>query len=379
MKYRQFGKLNWKVSALGFGAMRLPLAKKDNPANIDEEKTIEMIRYAIDHGVNYVDTAWPYHEKQSEIAVGKALQDGYREKVKLATKLPTWRIEKKDDVDKYLNKQLEKLQTDHIDCYLLHTLDKKKWPKLKEIGTLERLEKFREKGKINYIGFSFHDNLDVFKNIVDSYNWDFCQIQYNYIDTEFQAGKKGLKYAATRGLAVVIMEPLRGGLLANIPPSPIQKIFEQVPVKRTPAERALQWLWNQPEVSVVLSGMGRLHEVKENVESADNSGINSLDEKELALIEKAGEKFREISPVGCTGCGYCLPCPNNVNIPMNFQLYNEANIYDLYDEKLKTYNSWLLDNKRADSCIQCGECEEKCPQNIKISKLMPQVAEYFSG
>ena len=377
MKYRQFGDLNWKASALGFGTMRLPL-KDDNPDNIDEEKAINMIRYAIDQGVNYIDTAWPYHKEMGEIVVGKALKDGYRQKVKLATKLPSWLIEKEEDIDKYLNKQLEKLQTDHIDFYLLHTLNKKHWANLKSINTLSVLEKMRKQGKIDYIGFSFHDDLKLFKKIVNYYNWDFCQIQYNYIDIDFQAGVQGLKYAASEGLPVVIMEPLRGGTLANTPPSSIQKIFAEAPVKRSPVDWALQWLWNQPQVSVVLSGMSKLKEVKENIKSASKSGIDSLSEKELNIIDKAGKKYREISPIGCTGCGYCMPCPNNVHIPINFQMYNEAKIYNMYDKKQKEYNNRINEKQQAASCIECGKCEDKCPQNLEISKLMPKVAEYFA-
>ena len=377
MKYRKFGEIDWEVSALGFGAMRMP-TQDDDSSNIDEEKAIEMIRYAIDNGVNYVDTAWPYHGEESEKLVAKALKDGYREKTKVATKLPIWLVEEKEDLDKYLNKQLEKLEVDSIDFYLIHALSKKRWEKCKDLEIMKWLKKVQKEGKIKYKGFSFHDDYDLFEEIIDYYedDWDFCQIQYNYLDTEYQAGKKGLKYAADKDIGVVIMEPLRGGTLAAKPPKDVQKIWDKAEKDRLAPDWALQWLWNQEEVAVVLSGMSTLEQVKENVESADNSGINSLSEKENELVEKAAEKFKELQPVNCTGCGYCVPCPNDVHIPMNFSLYNEAHLYDIYEEKNDFYNR-LKAKMRAENCIACGECLEKCPQNLNIIELLEDVADYF--
>jgi len=377
MEYRKFGNLNWEVSALGFGAMRLP-TDGDESSDIEEEEAIEMIRYAIDNGVNYVDTAWPYHGEESEKLVAKALKDGYREKTRVATKLPIWLVDDKEDLDKYLNKQLEKLEVDKIDFYLIHALSKDRWQKCKDLEIMDWLKKVQKEGKIGYKGFSFHDDYDLFEDIVDYYedDWDFCQIQYNYLDTEYQAGQKGLKYAADKGLAVVVMEPLRGGTLAKEPPKEIKKIWDKADKKRSAPDWALQWLWNQEEVSVVLSGMSTLEQVKENVESASNSGINSLDKSEKDLIEKAADKFREMQPVNCTGCGYCVPCPNDVHIPMNFSLYNEAHLYDDYEEKNNTYNR-LKAKMRAENCIACGECLDKCPQNLSIIDLLEDVADYF--
>ncbi|MGM0437758.1 MAG: aldo/keto reductase [Bacillota bacterium] len=377
MEYRKFGENDWKVSALGFGAMRLP-TNGDESSDIAEEEAIEMIRYAIDNGVNYVDTAWPYHGEESENLVAKALKDGYREKTKLATKLPIWLVEDKEDLDKYLDKQLEKLEVDKIDFYLIHALSKDRWQKCKDLEIMDWLKKVQKEGKIGYKGFSFHDDYDLFEEIIDFYekDWDFCQIQYNYLDTEYQAGQKGLKYAADKGLAVVVMEPLRGGTLAKEPPKEIKEIWNKADKKRSAPDWALQWLWNQEEVSVVLSGMSNLEQVKENVESASNSGINSLDKKEKNLIEKAADKFREMQPVNCTGCGYCIPCPNDVHIPMNFSLYNEAHLYDDYEEKNNTYNR-LKPKMRAENCIACGECLDKCPQNLSIIELLKDVADYF--
>ena len=377
MEYRKFGNIDWEVSALGFGAMRLP-TDGDESSDIAEEEAIEMIRYAIDNGVNYVDTAWPYHGEESEKLVAKALKDGYREKTKVATKLPIWLVDDKEDLDKYLNKQLEKLEVDKIDFYLIHALSKDRWQKCKDLEIMDWLKKVQKEGKIGYKGFSFHDDYDLFENIIDYYeeDWDFCQIQYNYLDTEYQAGKKGLKYAADKGLAVVVMEPLRGGTLAKEPPKEIKEIWNKADKKRSAPDWALQWLWNQEEVSVVLSGMSTLKQVKENVVSASNSGINSLDKNEKDLIENAADKFREMQPVDCTGCGYCIPCPNDVHIPMNFSLYNEAHLYDDYEEKNNTYNR-LKAKMRAENCIACGECLDKCPQNLDIIDLLEDVADYF--
>ncbi|EGD52309.1 aldo/keto reductase [Thermoanaerobacter ethanolicus JW 200] len=374
MQYRQFGKLNIAVSALGFGLMRLPVIDNDN-SKIDEAEAIKMIRYAIDNGVNYIDTAWPYHGGNSEIVAGKALKDGYREKTFLATKLPTWLINEEEDMDKYLNEQLKKLQTDHIDFYLLHALDKNKWENMKKVDALSWAEKKKQEGKIRYIGFSFHDEYPVFQEIVDYYDkWDFCQIQYNYMDIDVQAGEKGLKHAASKGLGVVIMEPIRGGRLAN-PPKAVQDIWDTAKVKRTPAEWALQWLWNQPEVSVVLSGMSTFEQLKENIESAKRSGINTLTKEELEIVSKVRNKYKELSPIACTGCNYCMPCPNGVNIPRNFELYNEAHMYNIYEANRKAYKD--LGDAKASSCIECGTCESVCPQHLTIIDYLKEVANYF--
>lgn len=376
MQYRKFGKLDVAVSALGFGLMRLPVIDNDN-SRIDEKEAIRMIRYAIDNGVNYLDTAWPYHGGNSEIVTGKALKEGYRERTFLATKLPTWLINEKEDMDKYLNEQLKKLQTDHIDFYLLHALDKNKWENMKRVDALAWAEKKKQEGKIRYIGFSFHDEFPIFKEIIDYYDrWDFCQIQYNYMDIDVQAGEKGLKYAASKGLGVVIMEPIRGGRLAN-PPKAVQEIWDTAKVKRSPAEWALQWLWNQPEVSVVLSGMSTFEQLKENIESANRSGIGTLTSEELEIVARVRNKYKELSPIACTGCNYCMPCPNGVNIPRNFELYNEAHMYNIYEANRKAYGD--LGDAKASSCIECGNCESVCPQHLPIIEYLKEVASYFEG
>lgn len=294
MKQRNFGKLDWKVSALGFGAMRLPIVGND-AAKIDEPEAIRMIRYAFDNGVNYIDTAYVYHRGTSEVLVGKALQDAYRKKVKLATKMPTWLVKSQKDMDRYLDEQLKRLNTEYVDFYLLHGLDAERWSKLTDLKVLDWLEKKKEEGKIKHLGFSFHDEYASFKRIIDSYDrWTLCQIHYNYVDSHYQAGMRGLKYAASKGLAIVIMEPIAGGRLAIKPPQEIQAVWDKAEKRRTPAEWALQWLWNQPQVSVVLSGMSTMEQVIQNVRSANRSGPSSLAEKDLRLINLVARKYKQI-------------------------------------------------------------------------------------
>ncbi len=377
MQYRTFGTLDWKPSALGFGAMRLPVIDGD-PAKIDEPEATRMVRYAIDHGVNYVDTAYPYHRGESERFLSRALQDGYREKIKLATKMPCWQVESYDDFDRFLDEQLEKLGTDHIDFYLLHGLNGDRWPKLRDLGVLSWAEKTMADGRFHHLGFSFHDEYDVFQDIIDSYDgWTMCQIQYNYMDEEHQAGTRGLRYAADKGLAVVIMEPIRGGRLATNPPQPILDLWATAPRQRTPAGWALQWVWNHPEVSLALSGMSAMEHVVENVESADRSGPGTLTPEELELIARVRDTYRELAPIDCTNCEYCLPCPNGVNIPRVFAIFNEAIMYNELRSARNAYN-WLKEEARADVCEQCGQCLELCPQGIPITEWLEKAHDLLS-
>jgi predicted aldo/keto reductase-like oxidoreductase len=365
MQYRTFGRLEWKPSALGFGAMRLPTIDGD-PSRIDEPEATRMVRFAIDQGVNYVDTAYPYHQGSSEPFLGRALQEGYRERIRLATKLPCWKVEGTGDFDRYLDEQLERLGTAHIDFYLLHGLNADSWAKVHDLEVLAWAEGALADGRIGHLGFSFHDQYEVFKEIVDASElWTFCQIQYNFMDVEYQAGTRGLQYAARRGLAVVVMEPLRGGLLARNVPGPVQQVWDGAPRQRTPADWALQWVWNRPEVSVVLSGMSTMEQVEENVASASESGPGTLTEKELALVARAREEYRQLARIPCTGCQYCQPCPQGVNIPRIFDIYNDALIYG--DEQGARMSYGLLEEEqRADLCVECGECLDKCPQQIEI-------------
>jgi predicted aldo/keto reductase-like oxidoreductase len=375
MDYRTFGKLDWKPSALGFGAMRLPVLDND-PGKIDEPEAARMIRYAIDHGVNYVDTAYPYHRQTSEVFLGHTLQDGYRERIKLATKMPSWLIEKPEDFDRYLDEQLARLQTSHIDFYLLHGLNERRWPKLRDLGVLRWAEEAVVKGRIGHLGFSFHDTYEVFQEIVDATDlWTLCQIQYNYMDVEEQAGIKGLKHAAGKGLAVVVMEPIRGGRLSNnIPPS-VQAIWDNSTTQRTPADWALQWVWNQPEVSLLLSGMSTMQHVEENLVSAGRSGPGTLTDDELALYDRVRQEYKALCPIPCTDCKYCLPCPSGVNIPRVFEIYNDLMMYGNENHAQMVYSNFMTDDERADLCIECGECLEKCPQMIEIPDWLAKAHE----
>ena len=386
MKYRKFGKLDWEVSVLGFGAMRLPVIGEDR-SKINEPEAIRMIRYAIDHGVNYIDTAYPYHGGNSEVVVGKALKDGYREKVRIATKMPIGRVNSSEDLDRIFNEQMRRLQTNRIDFYLLHGLNKERWLKVLNLNVLDWAEKLIDEGKIGYFGFSFHDEFEVFKEIIDGYDgWTFCQIQYNYVDTESSKrtpGTQGLKYAASKRLAVVVMEPIAGGLLAIPPPPEIQAIWDEAEIKRTPAEWALQWVWNHPEVSVALSGMSTMQQVIENVEAADRSGPNTLTEKELQIISRVREKYLQYGFIGCTGCRYCMPCSQGVKIPEILALYNEylrrRGDRQKQDEIAKRYYDEIPPENRAENCIKCGECEKKCPQHLPIRDLLARASRFFKA
>ncbi len=374
MQYRQFGKLDWKVSALGFGAMRLPVIDNEQ-ANIDEPEAIRMIRYAIDHGVNYLDTAYPYHGGNSERIVGRALKDGYREKMKLATKMPVRMVESAADFDRIFNEQMERLQTDKIDFYLLHGLNGRSWPEARDMGVLRWAEEKMAAGRFDYFGFSFHDNLDAFKEIVDAYDWTMCQVQYNYMDIETQAGREGVEYAANKGLAIVVMEPLRGGKLGK-QPEPVMKVWGSASQKRSPAEWALLWVLNQPEASVALSGMSTMEQVVENVAVTSRSAPKILADEELALYDRVREAYQGLGPIPCTSCGYCMPCPTGVEIPRNFEIYNDAKMYD--DMRIGRFyyrGGRLEDGQRADQCTECGECVDACPQEIPIPEWLKKVHE----
>lgn len=375
MQYRKFGGLDWKVSALGFGCMRFPTLD-GNPLSqkVDEAESIRMIRHAIDEGVNYLDTAYPYHNGLSEVVIGKALEGGYRQRVRIATKSPVWQVEKAEDFDKYLDEQLKRLQTDFVDFYLFHGLGRKRWREtVLKLNLLDMAERAVKDGRIKYLGFSFHDGFDAFKEIVDGYHgWTFCQIQYNYMDTENQAGTKGLRYAASKGLAMVVMEPLLGGRLAN-PPRSIRDILNGSPKTVDPVDLALQWVWDQPEVSLLLSGMSTMTQVEGNLKYASKSGVGRMDKEELEVIARVKKKYREMVPIPCTECGYCMPCPNGVDIPGNFEIYNNGFIHEDVRTARNNYSRFVPEKERASACQQCIACEEKCPQNIKISEQMRKV------
>lgn len=370
MQYRKFGNTGVEVSALGFGAMRLPMTDPADNTSIDEKEAIRMIRAAIDSGVNYVDTAYPYHGGMSEVVVGKAMQDGYREKAMIATKLPVWMVKEEADFDRLLNEQLEKLQTDHVDFYLLHALSKDRFKTVKECNLLKKMEEAKRDGRIRFAGFSFHDDLDTFKHIVDAFDWDFCQIQFNYINLEYQAGMEGLKYAGARGLGVVIMEPLLGGKLA-VPPAQVQKVL---PDTKTPVEWALDFLWNLPEVSLMLSGMSTMQQTQDNLSYADRSHVGMLSEADIQMLAKAKHIYDTMAIVPCTKCAYCMPCPFGLDIPKTFEAYNQTATKGM--EKAKELYDTL--EKKADACRKCHRCERECPQHIKISQVMTDIVGVFA-
>ncbi|QAA77153.1 MAG: Aldo/keto reductase, 4Fe-4S-containing, TM1183 family [Candidatus Bipolaricaulis sibiricus] len=365
MQYRTLGSLEWKPSALGLGAMRLPTLDGD-PGRIDEDHAAEMVHYALDHGVNYIDTAYGYHQGESERFLGRVLHGPHRDRARVATKLPCWLVNDRGDFDRLFDEQRERLRREHVDFYLLHALNAKTWARVRDLGVLDWAVRAKADGRIGHFGFSFHDDYPVFEEIVGAYTgWDFCQIQYNYMDVDFQAGQRGLRYAAARGLGVVIMEPLRGGVLAR-PPEPVAALFARSARGWTPAEWGLQWLWNQPEVSLVLSGMSTLEQVRENVASAARSGIGTFGPEDLALVEGVRAAFLSLRPIPCTGCGYCLPCPSGVAIPRILELANQAAMYADASPARFRYRM-LAAEERGDRCTDCHACDARCPQGIAVS------------
>ena len=383
MRYRTIPKNGDQLSVLGYGCMRFPMLEG---GAVNEEKAIEQLRYAIDNGVNYLDTAWPYHGGASESIIGTALQDGYRDKVKIATKLPTWLIDSREDMDSFLNRQLEKLRTDRIDYYLLHALNGHTWDTLHGLGVSDFLDQALADGRIVNAGFSFHGVLEEFKRIVDGYPWVFCQIQYNYLDQEYQAGTEGLKYAADRELGIIVMEPLRGGNLGlPEPPPAIGAIWDQAQTSRTPVEWALRWIWNHPEVNVVLSGMNEDDHIAENLRIAEEAAVDSLTPQECDLIDQAAATYNRLMKVDCTGCGYCLPCPEGVMIPAVFEVYNKMHLFGKKEEAKFIYAirmCGVISGAKpgfASECVQCGECLEKCPQSIPIPDILEDVVDELEG
>jgi predicted aldo/keto reductase-like oxidoreductase len=354
--------------------MRLPTVGED-PSVIDEQRAMTMLRTGIDGGINYVDTAYAYHEGKSETLIGKALQEGYRAKVHLATKMPSWLIESQADMTHCFEEQLQRMQTDHVEFYLLHALNAERWHKLRDAGVLEWAHQRIQEGRIGYLGFSFHDNNTVFREIVDAYqDWTFCQIQYNFLDEETQAGTDGLHYAASRQLGIVVMEPLRGGKLA-VPNAEISAIWNAASTKRSAAEWALDWVWNHPEVSLLLSGMSTLAQVQQNLGAAGMSETGMLAPGDLDLIARVRDAYNALVRVPCTACSYCMPCPQGVNIPGMFQLVNEGSMFGNWDTQRKRYGHMRGEGSSAESCIRCGACEEKCPQHISIRDQLVNVAE----
>ena len=339
-----------------------------------------MLYRAIEGGVNYVDTAWMYHEDNCEAWLGQALQGGWRERVQLATKMPVWNVEKPSDFDRILGIQLERLQTDRIDFYLLHSLDEAHWKAVVEQDQLAAAERALADGRIGHLGFSFHGAYEDFETILAATDlWEFVQIQYNYMDEDYQAGRKGLELAAGKGLGVIVMEPVRGGALArNLPPR-VQAVWDEAPIRRSPAEWALQWVWSHPEVSFLLSGMSTMEHVEDNLTFAGRSRPGLLTAEELALVARVRDLYLELSPIPCTSCRYCMPCPQGVAIPDVFELYNDAHMYDNLPRQQMAYRVFFADNERADSCTACGECVEKCPQGIDVPAWLEKAQAFLTA
>ncbi len=371
MLYRKIEKTGDELSILGFGCMRFSKS---------ESEVEQQIIHAIENGVNYFDTAYIY--PNSEVILGRVLAKGYREQVNIATKLPPYLVKKYEDFDKLFYKELERLQTDYIDYYLMHMLtDLNTWDRLKDLGVIKWIEEKKTSGEIKNIGFSYHGGKTEFIKLVDAYDWEFCMIQYNYLDENNQAGKSGLKYAASKGLPVMIMEPLRGGKLVNNLPKEVYKIFDDAKIKRSPAEWALKWIWNQPEVTLVLSGMNSIEMLDENIRVASETEINTFTEEEKIMFDEVKKTLKDKIKVPCTGCNYCMPCPVGVDIPTCLSCYNDIEI----EGRIGAFSKYLMQTSlksephNASLCVMCGKCEEHCPQDIKIMKELKNVTKKFEG
>jgi predicted aldo/keto reductase-like oxidoreductase len=379
MKYRKMPKTGDGLSILGYGCMRFPTTA----GRIDKETAVRQVRSAVDQGVNYLDTGYHYHGGASESFLGEyVLSSGYRNKVKVATKLPPYAVRKREDMDRILDRQLEKLKTDRIDYYLLHGIEGNSWRKLVELGIFEFMDRIKASGKALRLGFSYHGTREDFYTIIDAYDWDFCQVQFNILDEYYQAGIDGIRYAAEREIGVIVMEPLRGGQLTEMVPAEVQAIYDEAPAERSPAEWALRWVWSHPEVQVVLSGMNRDEHIRENIRIASEAEPDSFSDTELASINRVREAYQRLLEIGCTGCRYCLPCPAGIDIPLAFQAYNIFRLYGRRHTKMMyAITTGFYPEKPAwtRGCIDCGKCEERCPQHIEIRKEFAKVRKHLEG
>ncbi|MGI6747953.1 MAG: aldo/keto reductase [Anaerovoracaceae bacterium] len=380
MKYRNFPASGKQISLLGFGTMRLPVEDAAKSVNVNEAEAIRIIRSAIDRGVNYVDTAYNYLGGNSEVVLGKALKDGYREKVFVADKMPIWLLKNESDLERLFNEQLKRLDIDYIDMYLIHNVNAISWEKkVLKYNVLDFFQKKKDEGKIKHIGFSFHDEFDLFQKVIDSFPWDFCQIQLNYMDAEFQAGIKGLKYASSKNISVIIMEPLKGGKLTDILPPSVEAFWAKAPIKRTPAEWALRWVADFPEVLTILSGMSTMEQVDENIRILSEADPNSLTETEHELIKNVADEYNKLIKYSCTACKYCMPCPVKIDIPTVIGLCNEWYIYHGSPKVKSDFELWIPPKSRPSVCTACKSCEKSCPQQLPISDIMKLAKEIFES
>lgn len=369
MKTSYFENLGIESSLLGFGCMRFPIL---SGGSIDEKQAEEMLDHAILNGVTYIDTAYPYHAGESETFVGKVLKKYNRDQFTIATKLPVWKVNKKEDVRELFNEQLTKLQMDFVDFYLLHALDGERWESLVSLGVLEEVEALQKEGKIKYLGFSFHDEYPVFEKIITYRKWDFCQIQYNYVDTEIQAGDKGYALAEKLGVPLIIMEPIKGGNLANLPDD-ISSIFKSYNPNKSLSSWALRWVASHSNVKVILSGMSTMEHVIDNLDTFNN--FSTLNPDEMKCVEEVTDIIKSRTKNGCTGCEYCMPCPFGVNIPRNFKIWNDYSIYNNEAQAKRRYWKDMAASERSDMCQECGACEAVCPQSIQIIRDLKQVTQ----
>ena len=377
MKYRTMGKLGIQASAFGLGCMRFNGAASGD-STIDEQKAISLIRQAIDGGVTYLDTAYVYLDKTSEIVLGKALQDGYRDKVTIATKMPKEAVKDRASMEALLEEELKKLQTDHIDFYLMHGINKEKWEYFKSIGAREFFDDMKREGQIRYKCFSFHSSYEDFEYIINDWDWDMVQIQYNFMDINNQAGTKGLELAGEKGIPVVIMEGLLGGRLSKAPAN-VQALYDAFPVRRSPVEWAFRWLCDHPQVSVVLSGCNEKEQIEENLRIFDTVEPGIMSAEEHKLIDDVRDAYNSRTKIGCTGCRYCMPCPNEVNIPGIFSAWNNVSLYEIEPDEDFGLRMIKQHSAGADRCVGCGACEAACPQHLPIIESLQSAWNELAG
>lgn len=372
MKVKRFEKLGIEPSLLGFGCMRFPLNKD---GKIDEMEAEKMIDKAIASGVTYIDTAYPYHNGDSEPFVGRVLKKYPRDSFFLATKLPIWQVNSQEDALKIFEEQLKRLDVEYVDFYLLHALDSEKWQKVIEYDLIGMCEKLREAGKIRYLGFSFHDEYPVFKEILEYHKWDFCQLQLNYMDMDIQAGMRGYQLAEKKQVPIVVMEPIKGGSLANLPKDIAQKFIDYNP-EASVSSWALRYVASLSNVKVVLSGMSTYDQVIDNLETFEN--FEYLNQDELMVIQEVRDTLKARMKNGCTGCSYCMPCPFGVDIPSNFKYWNNAFVYDSHEQFKGKLNN-MKPEAKAENCRKCGKCEKLCPQQLSIRDDLQKVSDYLNS